>query len=286
MDEIYAKFEKYLGYYNLCEEGKNFLREAAKKICENASLAARAAEIKKKLADTALDLKWDEEFADSSPQFGAFVFTLAIEDMEKLYEEKNIAREVLLETIDDLGVWINRQRDWSGEWGFTQYGWLVLHLRAKIFKLGRLQFEPGKVTVPPPEHLGLNLKKGDPILNVHIPRGGKLEQEACLDSFERAGRFFPEVLGYEFAAFGCFTWMFDPAFEQLLPPDSNILKFQRMFSLFPGEEAYWGLDYVFVNITKENIGEAPKDTYFRKKLVEHLLSGGKMHSGAGYRMNV
>ncbi|MCL2815648.1 MAG: acyltransferase domain-containing protein, partial [Oscillospiraceae bacterium] len=137
MDEIYAKFEKYLGYYGLCEEGKNFLREAAKKICQDAALTARALEIKGKLADTALDLKWDEEFAGASPQFGAFVFTLAIEDMEKLYEDKNIPRGVLLETIDDLGVWIKRQRDWFGEWGFTQHGWLILHLRAKIFKLGR-----------------------------------------------------------------------------------------------------------------------------------------------------
>jgi hypothetical protein len=78
--------------------------------------------------------------------------------------------------------------------------------------------------------------------------------------------------------------LFDPAFEELLPPDSNILKFQKMFSLFPGEEGYWGLDYVFVNITKENIKEAPKDTYFRKKLVEHILSGGTMNPGAGYRL--
>ncbi|MCL2814878.1 MAG: hypothetical protein FWD23_09790, partial [Oscillospiraceae bacterium] len=160
------------------------------------------------------------------------------------------------------------------------------HLRAKIFKLGRLQFEPGKLTTLPPENLGLHLKKGDPILNVHIPRGGKLDEGACLDSFECAKRFFPEVLGYDFAAFGCFTWMFDPAFEKLLPPDSNIMKFQKMFSLFSGEEAYWGLDYVFVNITKENIGEAPTDTSFRKNLVEYLLSGGKMHSGAGYRLNL
>ena len=285
MGEMYEKFEKYLAYYDLCEEGRQSLRESAKQICGDPHQSARALEMKSKLADTALEVNLDEEFKGTPPGFGAFVFTLAIEDTERLYEQKNIPRGVLLETIQDIGVWIQRNRDWTGEWGFTQYGWLVLHMRAKIFKLGRLQFEPKKIETPPPENLGLNLKAGDPYLNVHIPRGGKLDAEACLESFERAKRFFPEVLGYDFVAFGCFTWLFDPAFETLLPPDSNILKFQKMFTLLPGEEGYWGLDYVFVNITKENIKDAPTDTHFRKKLVEHLLAGGKMHSGAGYRMN-
>ena len=285
MDETYAKFEKYLGYYDLCEEGKTSLRESAKKICQNADLANRALEIKAKLAEVETNLNFDDEFRDASPKFGAFAYTLAIEDMEKLYEQKNIPREVLLETIADLGIWINRHRDWFGEWGFSQYGWIVLHLRAKIFKLGRLQFEPDKIKKLPPADLNPGLKEGEPFLFVHIPRSGKLDEAACLDSFERAKRFFPEILGYDFVAFGCFTWLFDPAFEKLLPPDSNILKFQKMFELFPGEESYWGLDYVFVNITKENIKDAPTDTSFRKKLVEHILSGGTMQPGGGYRIN-
>ncbi|MCL1792766.1 MAG: acyltransferase domain-containing protein [Oscillospiraceae bacterium] len=284
MDATYAKFEKYLGYYDLCEEGKTFLKEASKKICEDESLVSRALELKTKLADLSLELKPDEEFKDDSTQFGAFLFTLAIEDMEKLYRQKNIPRDVLLETIGDLGVWIQRHYDWFGEWGFSQHGWVMGHLRAKIFKLGRLQFEPKKLDKLPPAELNLNLKQGDPILNVHIPRGGRLDENACLKSFESAERFFPDVLGYDFAAFGCFTWLFDPNFESLLPPDSNILKFQKMFELFPGEEGYWGLDYVFVNITKENIKDAPKDTAFRKNLAEHLLAGGKMQPGCGYRL--
>ena len=220
-------------------------------------------------------------------QFGAFVYTLAIEDMEKLYEEKNIPGDVLTDTINDLAVWINRNHDWFGEWGFAQHGWLNLHIRCKLFKLGRLQFEMRELS----DSVTLNkdgrevvLNPGDRVLGIHIPRGGKMEESACLDSFERAKEFFPKYFGYNFKAFTCSTWLFDPDFDKLLPPDSNILKFQKLFTIFPGEEGYWGLDYVFVNITKENIKDAPKDTYFRKKLAEHLLAGGKMHSGVGYRL--
>ena len=282
---LFEKFEKYFEYYELCAEGREVLREAAKKICADEKLSAEALELKNKIADLSYDFKGDKEFKDKSVQFGAFVYTIAIEDMEKLYKEKNIPHDIFIATIDDLSVWINRHYSWFGEWGFSQYGWLLCHLRGGIFKLGRLQFEPKPMWETPAEKFGLNLKEGDPFLSVHIPRGGRMDERACLDSFEQAKEFFPKYLNYDFKAFACFTWLFDPNFKKLLPPDSNILKFQQMFKIIKHSgEDYGGLDYVFVNIKKENIKDAPTDTSFRKALVEHILSGGIMQSGSGYRL--
>lgn len=287
--ELYKKYEKYSEYYELCEEGRESLREAIKNICADHKLWTEAVEIKNKLTDLSRDFDSEIEFKDKSAQFMAFVYTLAIEFMEKFYEEKNISRDILIDTISDLTVWINRHREWNGEWGFAQPGWLNNHIRCRLFKLGRLQFE--QRTISESESVKLNkdgceviLNHGDKVLGVHIPRGGKMEESACLDSFEMAKEFFPKYFDYDFKAFTCSSWLFDPSFEKLLPPDSNILKFQKLFTVFPGGEGYWGLDYVFVNITRENIKDAPTDTYFRKKLVEHLLAGGKMHSGRGYRL--
>jgi hypothetical protein len=270
-------------YYDLCGEARTVLRDAAKEICADENLLAEALRIKNKLADLSAEFKHDEEFKGRSAQFGAFVFTLAIEDMEKIFTAKNIPHDILLDTISDLGVWINRHHTWTGEWGFSQYGWLILHLRGKIFKLGRLQFEISDLSGGVTLRSGLELKRGEPFLNIHIPRGGKMDEASCLESFEQAKEFFPRVLSYDCKAFGCYTWLFDPAFEKLLPPDSNILKFQKLFEIFPGHEDYGGLEYVFVNITKENIKDAPTDTYFRKTLAGHILSGGIMQSAPGYR---
>ena len=284
MSELYEKYEKYSGYYNLCKEGREVLNEAAKKICGDENLCAEALRIKKNLADVQVEFKPDDEFKDKSSQFGAFVYTLAIEDMEKLYQEKNISHDIFIDTISDWTVWINRHHEWTGEWGFTQYGWLIRHIRGDLFKLGRLQFETataefGGLDSPPEE-----LKLGDPFLSVHIPRGGKLDEDACLDSFEWAKKFFPNVLNYNFKVFGCFSWLFDPVFENLLTSDSNIVKFQKLFKVGRYWESYGGLEYVFVNITKENIKDAPTDTYFRKKLARYVSIGGIMQSGAGYRL--
>jgi len=287
MGDLFEKFKKYAGYYDLCEEGKEVLQEAAEKICADEKLCEEAVRIKNRLADLSFDFDCEAEFKDKSAQFGAFVFTLAIEDMEKLYKEKNIPHDILLATIDDLAIWIRHHHDWYNEWGFATYGWLINHVRRRLFKLGRLQFEMSNIRDwgLPPEELKLDLKEGDKVLGVHIPRSGKLDEAACLESFEMAKKFFPKYFNYDFKAFSCFSWLFDPAFEKLLPPDSNIIKFQKLFVTFPRwGENYGGLFYIFVNITKENIKDAPTDTYFRKKIVEHILSGGIMQSGGGYRL--
>ena len=287
MNGLYEKFEKYFNYYDLCKEGRDSLRESAKKICGDENLLSEALRIKNKLVDSKDEFNSKEIFKDKSAQFGAFVYTLAIEDMEKFYKEKNISHDIFIDALTDWTEWINKHHDWTGEWGFSEYTWLIDHIRGNLFKLGRLQFEIAAIAeewMLPPKESGLGLKIGDPFLSVHIQRGGKLYEKDCLESFDMAKEFFPKVLNYDFKAFGCFTWLFDPSFENLLPPDSNILKFQKLFKIYPIHETYGGLNYMFVNITKENIKDAPTDTYFRKKLVEHILSGGIMQDGGGYRL--
>ena len=292
----FEKFEKYFEYYDLCDEGRETLREAAKKICADENMLSEALRIKNKLANIYFDSTnsnadeiysaVNEEFKGKSAQFGAFVYTLAIEDMEKLYKEKNIPHDILTATINELAISMNQHHDESNEWGGFGYSWFIHHLRGRMFRLGRLIFEIyfiGEWHLTP-EALKLGLKIGDPYLSIHISRGGRLDESAVLESFEMAKEFFPKVLNFNFKAFGCFSWLFDPAFEIFLPPDSNIMKFRNLFT----KTRYWesddGLGHVFGNITKENIKDAPTDTYLRKKLIEHILSGGTMQVGGGFRL--
>jgi len=288
------KFEKYLEYYNLCEDGREVLSEAAKKICADENMLSEALKIKNKIANISFDSTnpdeiysaVNEEFKDKSAQFGAFVYTLAIEDMEKLYKEKMIPRDILIATITELSISINQHHEEGNEWGFDGYSWLIHHLRGRMFRLGRLVFEIAYIIDwhLTPTALQIGLKMGDPFLSVHIPRGGRLDESACFESFEIAKEFFPKVLNFDFKAFGCFSWLFDPAFGKLLLSDSNILKFQSLFTVTRYWENYDGLDHVFVNITKDNIKDAPTDTRLRKKLVEYVLSDGIMQCGGGFRL--
>ena len=83
--------------------------------------------------------------------------------------------------------------------------WLSLALRMKIFRLGRLQFEPDE-----DRH----------VLHVHIPEGEPLDDAACGESFAIAEEFF----GPEYTIFDCESWLLSPKLQKLLKPDSNILK--------------------------------------------------------------
>jgi len=293
---LLEKFEKYLEYCNLCEEGKAVLCEAARKICAEENMLSEALQIKNKIANLAFDSAnndeiysiVNEEFKGKSVQFGAFVYTLAIEDMEKLYKEKNIPHDILMATISELALSMNQKHTESNEWGFDSYSWLIHHLRGRMFRLGRLVFEIAYISEwhLQPEESKPNLKLGDPILSVHIPGDGKLDESACLESLEKAKEFFPKVLNFNFKAFWCCTWLFDPAFEKFLPLDSNIMKFRKLFKICKYFEYNDGLGNVFghLHITKDNIKDAPKDTRLRKGIVEHILSGGIMQCGGGFKL--
>jgi len=281
-------YEKYSECYKLCDEGRAALLNAAQKICSDEKLCAQAMDIKNRLVNSPYNFEENGEFRVMDASFGAFVCTIAIEEMEKFYLSKGIPLEIFLATIGDLGIWINHHYNCFGEWGLSSFGWFRLHFQGKIFQLGRLQFEIARIDeiLRPDTDAGLNLSFGDDFLDVHIPRGRRLDEQACFDSFEQAKVFFSQYLNeYEFKAFVCYTWLFDPCFKDLLPCDSNILKFQRMFNIYKyDKESYSGLKYIFNNVTKDNIADAPKDTALRKATAEHILNGGIMRKGAGYRM--
>jgi len=284
---LLEKYEKYSLYYPLCDEGRQVLREAAEKICADERIVAEALEFRAKLADISDEPEFrqiESELKGKPAQFVAFVYTLLIENMERIYEQKTIPCDIFDATIHEMSFWINQHYKLFGEWGLSDYEFIA-QLIGNTVMLGRLRFEMWHhVSETPPEVLALNLKEGDNFLDVHIPHGKHLKVANCLDSFERAKVFFPKYFDYDFKAFGCETWLFDPALEKLLPPDSNIMKFQRMFEIYDSYEDYDGLNYLFENITKENIKDAPTNTGLRRAIVEHILSGGIMQVGVGYRL--
>jgi hypothetical protein len=285
--KLLEKYKKYSGYYPLCGDGKRALFEAAEKICVDERLVAEVLDFKDKLANISDEPEFrqiERELKGKSAQFGAFLYTLLIENMERIYEEKAIPRDIFNATIYEMSAFINQHYSQFGEWGLSDYEFIG-QLLGNTFVLGRLRFEIWNyVSETPPEVLALNLNEGDCFLDVHVPSGGRLNEAECLESFEMAKEFFPKYLNYNFKAFGCETWLFDPILKVLLPPESNILMFQRLFKIYKTYEDFDGLNYIFENITKENIKDAPTDTSLRRLIVKHILSGGIMQCGAGYRL--
>ena len=99
---------------------------------------------------------------------------------------------------------------------------------------GTLALEP---ELFPASDWARHIAPGDPTINIHIPSGSPLDPEACRASVRDAQRFFKTYLpDWPIARAGamvCATWLLYPDFQKILPPDSNILGFQKLFRLFP-----------------------------------------------------
>jgi hypothetical protein len=128
----------------------------------------------------------------------------------------------------------------------------------------------------------LVLKQGEPVLDMHIPRSDPFTLEDCRDSLRQAFDFFQQQAPERpFTAAYCHTWFFTPQLQQILPPESNIVRFQREFYLypFPGTPGFlW--DYVFGEKVHSMAG-APRDTSLRRSVLDWLDSGKELFDLAG-----
>lgn len=123
------------------------------------------------------------------------------------------------------------------------------------------------------------LRKGDVLLDMHIPPGGKMTPEAAFESFSEAFRFFADRYPGRFVpAIICRSWIFNTQFEELLP-DSNLAKLMRKCYLFPcassGKDGFFflfGRDYT-------DLKEAPHDTSVRRAMLSVLERGDRLRLG-------
>jgi hypothetical protein len=123
----------------------------------------------------------------------------------------------------------------------------------------------------------LILQRGDPILDLHIPRKDPLNAETCGASYAQALAFFPRLFPDRLPkALFCHTWMFTPQLRQFLPPESNLVKFQREFTLYPHAGSLGFLwSFVFGDKYPDR-ATAPRDTSLRRAVLDWLDAGGEI----------
>ena len=126
------------------------------------------------------------------------------------------------------------------------------------------------------------LAPGDPILEIHIPAGEPMDFDACGRSFRQALDFFPRYFpDRPFVAFGCASWLLNTQFQDWLSPESNMVRFQKEFYLFPifsGGRS--GIDRIFGGEVRD-FANAPRDTSLRRAVLDHLQRGGYLRGGGG-----
>ena len=198
------------------------------------------------------------------------------ESAERTALDMGIPAEVTLDTFRDMVILTEDWTQAKGKLCLFGLKWLKLHLTQRLFRLGRLQFAfaPAMKDIP-----ALGIKEGEKVIEIHIPRGGKLVWEECARSIARAEEFFKTHFpDYRFKAFTCFSWLLDSELKAFLPEDSNILKLAQKFTPVYSEKSDLLLSSVFrVDTKREDLASAECATAFARK-IKAAVTGGKSFS--------
>ncbi|ERL65180.1 hypothetical protein L248_2855 [Schleiferilactobacillus shenzhenensis LY-73] len=195
---------------------------------------------------------------------------LAAED-DAYFPAHGLSQQVYIDSYRDLTIWAEDHHAKTGVWGITEVPWLTLTLQHKLFRLGRLQFEP--LPSSPDPRLP---QAAENWLNVHIPADGPLLAADCDASFQRAQAYFHQRW------FCCHSWLLAPALQQLLPATSHIIQFQERFSnvaFFPDDRQ--AEERIFGGL-RDDPGQYPTHTELQRTARRYLLSGQKIGTALGF----
>ncbi len=132
------------------------------------------------------------------------------------------------------------------------------------------------------------LAPGDPVIAVHIPTGGPLEESECERSYAMAkevfSRCFPE---FRFKAFSCISWLMDRQLEGVSKPGAKIVTFLRRYIPYtrpaPGVGVF---SFVFalppyIDVNDFDYAILPEDSSLRQSMKQHYLAGGRIYEDGG-----
>lgn len=196
-------------------------------------------------------------------------------DTYEKYREKGIGDQVFFDTFSDISLWCSVCFRRYGEYGIQEYGWLWRHVKMTLFRLGRLQFERMESQWEF-IHKGITVKKGDPVISIHIPEGSPLIPEECLRSLKIAQVFWKRKMPYI-----CHSWLLYPGLKTLLGENSNILKFQELFDLVSTDYQYREGEERIFGILLDSPSGYPENTSLQRRAKKHLKEGGRLGSGLG-----
>lgn len=201
------------------------------------------------------------------------------EALNEEYIKKGIPYDYFYDNMQDIVRWTNIWSGVKGELYLGEIGWLSLHFKMDIFKIGRLQFNKAFGRSIPE----INLKESDNFLGVHIPACGPLDFDECVKSVLDAQDFYAKYLPeFKYKCIICSSWLLYDGLKDMMKSDSNIIKFQSLFDIYGKGESDaiirfiigWGAD-------REQVKEMEFTSRLKNEIKSRVLKGEKFYSAYG-----
>lgn len=193
------------------------------------------------------------------------------------YENRGIASDIYKDTMSDINTWSAHCFQKTGNTGLLQMGWIRNHLKLRLFKLGRLQFETGSLNKKNVEGYSRNTD----CLHIHIPEGEKLSPEKCRESLNRAREFFKIHWNTDYLIGSCHSWLLHENINLILDKESNIVKFSKLFRIIENDnDNKQALERVFGEGLKIS-SDLPENTSLQRQMKAFLQKGNRIGMGFG-----
>ena len=197
-------------------------------------------------------------------------------EVHEVYQKQQINDQIFNDTFYDITIWAKECYRKYGFYGLEEVEWVGVSVKMKLFRLGRLQFEP--ITLEE-DFAGkkYRFEKGTRLLNTHIPADGKMDYEECLESMKMAETFF----GNTYEGYICDSWLLSPVLKQFLSEDNNIIKFQNMFDIVKVHHDFPQAEQRIFEDVREDKENYPEDTSLRRKAKPFYVEGNDIGVGVG-----
>ncbi len=206
------------------------------------------------------------EKEDSALWFLLVYSRMACEVYDK-YINLQIPESIFWDTFKDIIFWCENYDAEYGKVGLGAYEWFHRHIDMKLFRIGRLQFEPMVMAYTVSNGIQ-TITQGTSVINIHIPQGEPLIWSECERSICQAQKVWGKDVAYV-----CHSWLLYPGLKDILSEKSNIREFSGNFDIiqidFNEREAEWR---IFGKVLK-NISDYPENTRLQINAKEYLLKG-------------
>lgn len=206
-----------------------------------------------------------------------FLVICCMVHLKDVYLEKGYSIEFFSHMVKDINYKITECKKVHGFYGCQRLVWYQGFFKLERFSLGRLQYE----WIDSLYDYKDILKKGDRILNVHIPSGSPLTRESVLSSLDEAYRFYGANCKDGLAVI-CTSWLIYPKTSELCPKGSNLRNFYELFDIITeyedaADSVRWRVFYTNTTDYKS----LPRETGLQKILYDYLNDGNHLGNGVG-----
>jgi len=205
--------------------------------------------------------------------------------------DKGVDEDILAATYAEFATVAAAHKEKTGIYGIPQgilRRWLRRYVNGTIFRIGRLNFDIAE-SDRDYEIGGYVLKKGEPCISVHIPKGGRLCEDVCEQSYADARDVFEKCFSMKPCFFVCYSWLLSPWLADVLPEDSLIVRFQKKYKIVsfdksPGDMLTHIYPVTYAEVATKPVDEYSEDTMLRKKTKERMKQGKMIGYGTGIRL--